>query len=136
MNRPQIDYPQLRIILIVNLLFCALNVLRHVIILTDGDELSQLTNLHNAEQWHFKGGEEGGIAPTFIEKPKITPNATGTIITMRCRCRANPKPEVTWYRGTTKVSVSSRIKMKIVDVEEDVYDLFLEIQVITGLTGI
>jgi len=26
--------------------------------------------------------------------------------------------------------------MKIVDVEEDVYDLFLEIQVITGLTGI
>lgn len=82
-----------------------------------------------------EGGDEQGIAPTFIEKPKITPNATGTLITMRCRCKANPKPEVTWFRGTTQVKESSRVAMKIKDVDDDIFDLILEIKEPGGQDG-
>ncbi|CAG0909692.1 unnamed protein product, partial [Cyprideis torosa] len=28
-----------------------------------------------------------GFAPTFVEKPRIFPNATGTVITMKCKVR-------------------------------------------------
>lgn len=48
---------------------------------------------------------------------------------MKCKCKAKPKPDVTWFRGTTVVKESSKIKIKVVDVEEDIYELSLEIKV-------
>jgi len=48
---------------------------------------------------------------------------------MRCKCKAKPKPAVTWYRGTTIVKESSKITMRTVDKEEDTYELLLEIKV-------
>lgn len=48
---------------------------------------------------------------------------------MKCKCKAKPKPEVTWFRGTTAVQESSKIKIDVVDREEDVYELTLEIKV-------
>lgn len=77
----------------------------------------------------FVGGDAAGFAPSFIEKPKIIPNESGTLITMKCKCKAKPKPDVTWFRGTTAVKESSKIKINIVDKEEDVYELSLEIKV-------
>ena len=73
--------------------------------------------------------DAAGFAPSFVEKPRIIPNDTGTLITMRCKCKAKPIPAVTWYRGTTIVKESSKIKMRIVDKEEDTYELILEIKV-------
>ena len=75
------------------------------------------------------GDDAAGFAPSFIEKPRIIPNETGTLITMRCKCKANPKPVVTWYRGTTLVKETTKIKIKTLDKEEDVYELLLEIKV-------
>lgn len=75
------------------------------------------------------GDDAAGFAPSFVEKPRIIPNDTGTLITMRCKCKAKPKPTVTWYRGTTIVKESSKITIKIVDKEEDTYELLLEIKV-------
>ncbi|XP_011700586.1 PREDICTED: muscle M-line assembly protein unc-89-like isoform X1 [Wasmannia auropunctata] len=73
--------------------------------------------------------EEGaGCAPSFIEKPRIIPNETGTLITMKCKCKANPKPEVTWFRGTNVVKESSKIAIKTKTVEEDIYELIMEIK--------
>lgn len=69
------------------------------------------------------------IAPTFIEKPKIVPNETGTLITMKCKCRAKPPPIVTWFKDSTQVNESSRFKMKCNPIEGDVYELVLEIKV-------
>lgn len=80
----------------------------------------------------FKGGEEensDAIAPTFIEKPKIVPNESGTLITMKCKCRAKPAPVVTWFKESTQVTESSRFKMKCTAIESDVYELVLEIKV-------
>lgn len=79
----------------------------------------------------FQDAEEGaGCAPSFIEKPRIIPNETGTLITMKCKCKANPKPEVTWYRGTNVVKESSKISITTKTVEEDIYELIMEIKVI------
>lgn len=78
------------------------------------------------------GGDEepiDGIAPTFIEKPQIIPNETGTLITMKCKCRAKPAPTVTWFKETSQVTESSRIKMKCTSLENDTYELVLEIKV-------
>lgn len=78
----------------------------------------------------FQDAEEGpGFAPTFVEKPRIIPNETGTLITMKCKCKANPKPDVTWFRGTNVVKESSKISIKTKTVEEDVYELIMEIKV-------
>lgn len=76
------------------------------------------------------GGDSGaGFAPSFVEKPKIIPNETGTLITMKCKCKANPKPVVTWYRGTNIVKESAKIKMTVINKEEDIYEMSLEIKV-------
>ncbi|VEN57316.1 unnamed protein product [Callosobruchus maculatus] len=74
------------------------------------------------------GDDAAGFAPSFIEKPKIIPNESGTLITMKCKCKAKPKPDVSWFRGTTIVKESSKIKLRIVDIEEDKYELSLEIK--------
>nr|CAD7443489.1 unnamed protein product [Timema bartmani] len=77
---------------------------------------------------NFQGGDDAGFAPSFVEKPRIIPNETGTIITMKCKCKAKPQPVVTWYRGTTIVKESSKIKIRSLDKEDDSYELTLEIQ--------
>lgn len=48
---------------------------------------------------------------------------------MKCKCKANPKPEVTWFRGANVVKESSKISIKTKTVEEDVYELIMEIKV-------
>lgn len=79
---------------------------------------------------HFQDPEDAaGFAPSFIEKPRIIPNEQGTLITMSCKCKAKPKPNVTWFRGTNVVKESSKISIKTIDVQEDVYELILEIKV-------
>lgn len=48
---------------------------------------------------------------------------------MKCKCKAKPRPIITWYRGTTVVKESSKIKMTTVDLGEDTYEIIMEIQV-------
>lgn len=76
------------------------------------------------------GGEsDAGFAPSFIEKPKIIPNESGTLITMKCKCKAKPKPTVTWYRESVVVKESSKVTIRILELEEDKFELSLEIKV-------
>lgn len=78
----------------------------------------------------ISGSDSGsGFAPSFIEKPRIIPNESGTLITLRCNCTANPKPEVTWYKGTKLVTETSKISMKVTG-QENTYEILLLIQVI------
>lgn len=71
------------------------------------------------------GDDENGFAPSFIEKPRIIPNEDGTLISMRCVCKAKPAAEVTWYRGTTVIKASSKIEIKSNEMGEDTYELIL-----------
>ncbi|CAG9796113.1 unnamed protein product [Diatraea saccharalis] len=85
---------------------------------------------------NFQGGDdENGFAPSFIEKPRIIPNEDGSLITMRCVCKAKPAAEVTWYRGTTVVKASSKIELKSNIISEDVYELVLLLSNPTAADG-
>ncbi|KAL1455307.1 hypothetical protein WDU94_009410 [Cyamophila willieti] len=76
---------------------------------------------------NFQGGENGaGFAPSFIEKPRIIPNESGTLIQMKCKCSAKPKPEVTWFKADKVVKESSKIKI-IVNEKDDTYEIICEI---------
>lgn len=54
---------------------------------------------------------------------------------MICKCKAKPAPEVTWFRGTHKVEESGKISIKSSSVEEDIYELTLEIKDPSGADG-
>lgn len=83
-----------------------------------------------AKKVFVSGGEDGaGFAPSFIEKPRIIPNDDGTLILLRCKCTANPKPIVTWFKGNKVVNETSKIKMKVNADQENNYEMILEIQV-------
>merc|ERR1712071_688717 len=69
------------------------------------------------------------------EKPKIIPNETGTLITMKCKCQAKPAPVVTWFKDQTQVKESSRIKMKCTPLDNDFYELVLELKDPSGSDG-
>ncbi|CAF4902481.1 unnamed protein product [Pieris macdunnoughi] len=85
---------------------------------------------------NFQGGDdENGFAPSFIEKPRIVPNEDGTLITMRCVCKAKPAAEVTWYRGSTVIKASSKIQIKSSVISEDVYELVLLLSNPTAADG-
>ncbi|CAH2099215.1 unnamed protein product [Euphydryas editha] len=85
---------------------------------------------------NFQGGDdENGFAPSFVEKPRIIPNEDGTLITMRCVCKAKPAAEVKWYRGTTVIKASSKIEIKSSVISEDVYELILLLSNPTAADG-
>ncbi|KAI5700170.1 hypothetical protein M8J75_015173 [Diaphorina citri] len=76
---------------------------------------------------NFQGGENGaGFAPSFIEKPRIIPNESGTLIQMKCKCSAKPRPEVKWFKADKLVKESSKIKI-IVNEQDDTYEIICEI---------
>lgn len=77
----------------------------------------------------FIGAEDGaGFAPSFIEKPRIIPNEEGTLILLKCKCTANPKPVVTWFKGNKIVNETSKIRININEQDHN-YEMILEIQV-------
>ncbi|XP_062534884.1 muscle M-line assembly protein unc-89-like [Armigeres subalbatus] len=78
---------------------------------------------------NFKANEnDRGFAPSFVEKPKIIPNKLGTLITMKCRCRSKPKPTVKWMRKKQEVKSSNRVALEVKTVDEDTYELTLNIK--------
>jgi hypothetical protein len=70
---------------------------------------------------------EDGIPPTFTEKPKIIPNESGTLVTMKFRVRAKPKAEMQWYKGNQKIHEDSKFKSKYIELGNDEYEVLLEI---------
>lgn len=53
---------------------------------------------------------------------------------MKCRCKAKPAPKVTWYRGAEVVQPSAKISIleAAATGEEDIYELTLEIKVLSS----
>jgi Immunoglobulin I-set domain len=47
---------------------------------------------------------------------------------MKCKCKAKPEPVVTWYRGTKVVKESSKITIRTTNLEEDIFELTMEIK--------
>merc|ERR1712111_308022 len=68
-----------------------------------------------------------GFPPTFTEKPRIVPNESGTLVTMKFKVRAKPKAEMQWFKGSTKIKEGSKFAVKYNTLSNDEYEIMLEI---------
>ncbi|UYV65937.1 unc-22 [Cordylochernes scorpioides] len=76
---------------------------------------------------NLEAEKESGVAPTFIEKPKITSLQDGKVILMECKVKADPKPNITWTNDGETVKEGGRI-VQTIKQNKDVYDIKLEIR--------
>lgn len=79
----------------------------------------------------FKGGDakSEGLAPEFLEKPRIIPKEGGKLIIMQCKVKAKPAPKITWYQGTKLVKETNRVQAKVVEGSGDEFTVSLEVRV-------
>merc|ERR1711874_915090 len=70
---------------------------------------------------------DGGFPPTFTEKPRIVPNESGTLVTMKFKVRAKPKAEMQWFKGTQKIKEGPKFAVKYNTLTNDEYEIMLEI---------
>merc|ERR1712088_967097 len=76
-----------------------------------------------------------GFPPTFTEKPRIVPNETGTLVTMRFKVRSKPKAEMQWYKGSQKIKEGAKFAVKYNTLSSDEYEIMLEISKPCGDDG-
>ncbi|XP_023314711.1 muscle M-line assembly protein unc-89-like isoform X1 [Trichogramma pretiosum] len=78
---------------------------------------------------NFDSAEDpAGFAPTFVGKPQIVPNATGTLISLKVKIRAKPKPDITWFRGKDAIKESAKVSFSCVSEQEDIYEVRLDLK--------
>ena len=70
-----------------------------------------------------------GFPPTFTEKPRIVPNETGTLVTMKFKVRSKPKAEMQWFKGSQKIKEGAKFAVKYNTLSNDEYEIMLEISV-------
>lgn len=46
---------------------------------------------------------QDGTAPNFITKPTIRSEADGKRLCFECKIKADPEPELFWYRDNTQI---------------------------------
>merc|ERR1712156_1312971 len=68
-----------------------------------------------------------GFPPTFTEKPRIVPNETGTLVTMKFKVRSKPKAEMQWFKGSQKIKEGQKFVVKYNALGNDEYEIMLEI---------
>merc|ERR1712226_1645235 len=68
-----------------------------------------------------------GFPPTFTEKPRIVPNETGTLVTMKFKVRSKPKAEMQWFKGSQKIKEGAKFAVKYNTLSNDEYEIMLEI---------
>ena len=77
-----------------------------------------------------------GFPPTFTEKPRIVPNETGTLVTMKFKVRSKPKAEMQWFKGSQKIKEGAKFAVKYNTLSNDEYEIMLEISVSKNLASI
>lgn len=70
-----------------------------------------------------------GLAPEFLEKPRIIPKEGGKLIVMQCKVKAKPAPKITWYQGTKLVKETNRVQSKVIEGAGDEFTVSLEVRV-------
>ena len=57
------------------------------------------------------------------------PNEKGTLVTLKFRIKADPKPEIQWFKGMDKIQDSAKFSQKFTTLKEsNEYEIALEIQ--------
>jgi hypothetical protein len=72
------------------------------------------------------------IPPKFTQKPSL--RQEGTSIVFSCEIEASPKPDITWFRGDTKLDVNAnRISVKAEQVDDSTNKYTLSL-IVTNVT--
>ena len=70
-----------------------------------------------------------------MEKPKIVPNDKGTLVTLKFKIKAQPDPEVQWFKGANLIQNSAKYQEKFQTSEKVNHDVALEIKNPDGNDG-
>ncbi|XP_070200689.1 twitchin-like isoform X4 [Littorina saxatilis] len=71
------------------------------------------------------------VAPRFTQKPALRQEDGGKRLVFQCVLEASPKPDISWARGTTALSSSDRILMRVDSAGGSAYNVILEIVGVT-----
>lgn len=75
------------------------------------------------------------IAPRFTQKPSLKQEDNGKKLVFSCALEASPKPEINWFRGTTPLQESDRIKMQVENTSGNTYNVLMNITGVTQADG-
>ena len=78
-------------------------------------------------------GKPGGKAPTFKEKPTVSQENGGKNLVIQCKCLANPKPVVTWYKDNKVLQETNRVKSRMSGTGED---FVMNLDILVSFLGI
>ena len=79
----------------------------------------------------FNMGVGDDIAPRFTQKPVLKQEDNGKLLVFQCTLEASPKPDLQWFQGTTPLSQSDRIKMRIEPAGGNKYNVMMDIKGVT-----
>lgn len=72
-------------------------------------------------------GLQDGIAPNFIQKPAIKSDADGKRLCFECKIKAEPEPQLTWFRDDVEISNKGRYLIYCDKLPDNHYFACLEI---------
>ncbi|KAK3585391.1 hypothetical protein CHS0354_020102 [Potamilus streckersoni] len=70
-------------------------------------------------------------APRFTQKPSLKQEDNGKKLVFQCTLEASPQPEINWFRGTTPLTESDRVKMKVEPAGGNQYNVLMDINGVT-----
>ena len=71
------------------------------------------------------------VAPRFTQKPALRQEDGGQRLVFQCVLEASPKPAISWFRGTTPLSSSDRLRMRVDSAGGNAYNVIMEILGVT-----
>ena len=74
---------------------------------------------------------QDGIAPNFITKPSIRSEADGKRLCFECKIKADPEPELFWYRDNTQIHDKGRNLIYCDKLGDNMFFACLEIDDVT-----
>ena len=77
----------------------------------------------------------GGLAPSFTQKPQIKSDADGKRLCFECKLRAEPEPQLVWYRDEVEIANTGRYLTYCDKLPDNAYFACLEIDDVTMSDG-
>lgn len=74
---------------------------------------------------------QDGIAPNFIQKPTIRSEADGKRLCFECKIKADPEPELSWFRDNTQIHDKGRNLIYCDNLGDGMFFACLEIDDVT-----
>ncbi|KAL8565323.1 hypothetical protein ACOMHN_029019 [Nucella lapillus] len=71
------------------------------------------------------------VAPRFTQKPALKQEDGGKRLVFQCVLEASPQPEIAWFQGTTPLSPSDRMRMRVEGAGGSAYNVIMEILGVT-----